>query len=85
MTGEWVRAVILLVWGAFAISGVDTFLRPRLVGERVGLSEFVVFFGVLGPVVFAIAVAIIDVLADRTAISVVETSAVAPVAKPESQ
>ena len=79
VTEQWVWAAILVVWGAFVISGVDNFLRPRLVGGRVGLSELVVFFAVLGglqvfgvlgivlgPVVFAIAASIVDVLTERT-------------------
>jgi predicted PurR-regulated permease PerM len=64
------------------ISSVDNFLRPRLVGGRVGLSELVMFFSllgglqvfgvlgiVLGPVLFAIAGAILEVLSDATAAS----------------
>lgn len=82
VTGHWVSAIILAAWGTFVISGVDNFLRPRLVGGRVGLSELVMFFAllgglnvfgvlgiVLGPVVFAIAASIVDVLSDRTAIA----------------
>ena len=78
-SGEWTRAIVLLVWGTLAISAVDNFLRPRLVGGRVGLSELVMFFAllgglrvfgvlgiVMGPVMFAIAVSIVDVLSDRT-------------------
>lgn len=77
-TGAWPRAIVLAVWGTFAISGVDNFLRPRLVGGRIGLSELVTFFAllgglrvfgvlgiVLGPLLFAIAAAIVDVLTDR--------------------
>lgn len=80
-TGHWVQAVILAVWGIAVISGVDNFLRPRLVGGRVGLSELVMFFAllgglqafgilgiVLGPVIFAIAASVLDVLSDRTAV-----------------
>ena len=72
---EWTRAIVLLVWGAAVVSSVDNFLRPRLVGGRVGLSELAMFFAllggiqvfgllgiVLGPVVFAIAAAIVEVL-----------------------
>jgi predicted PurR-regulated permease PerM len=79
ISGQWISAGVLAVWGTFAISGVDNFVRPRLVGGRVGLSELVMFFAllgglqvfgvlgiVLGPVVFAIAASIIDVLSDRT-------------------
>ncbi|MEQ1912754.1 MAG: AI-2E family transporter [Vicinamibacterales bacterium] len=81
-TGHWTSAIILAVIGAGVISGVDNFLRPRLVGGRVGLSELVMFvsllgglqvFGVLGivlgPVIFAIAGAILHVLRDDTAVS----------------
>ncbi len=81
VTGHWVQAVILAVWGIVVISGVDNFLRPRLVGGRVGLSELVMFFAllgglqvfgvlgiVLGPVLFAIAASIFEVLSDRAAI-----------------
>ena len=81
-TGQWARAIILAVFGTGVISTVDNFLRPRLVGGRVGLSELVMFFSllgglqvfgvlgiVLGPVLFAIAAAILDVLSDETATS----------------
>ncbi len=73
--GQWWQAVVLAVWGALVISSVDNFLRPRLVGGKVGLSELVMFFAVLGglqafgvlgivlgPVVFAVAASILEVL-----------------------
>ena len=73
--GHWPQAVVLLVWGAGVISTIDNFLRPKLVGDRVGLSELVMFFSVLGglqlfgvlgvvlgPVIFAVAGSILDVL-----------------------
>lgn len=57
------------------ISSVDNFLRPKLVGEKVRLSELVMFFSVLGglevfgmlgivvgPVVFAVAGSLLDAL-----------------------
>jgi predicted PurR-regulated permease PerM len=75
LTGQWLKAVLLVVWGGAVISSVDNFLRPRLVGGRIGLSELVIFFSVLGglqvfgllgivlgPVVFATAGALLDVL-----------------------
>jgi predicted PurR-regulated permease PerM len=81
-TGDWTRAIILAVFGTAVISTVDNFLRPRLVGGRVGLSELVMFFSllgglqvfgvlgiVLGPVLFAIAAAIVDDLSDERATS----------------
>jgi predicted PurR-regulated permease PerM len=77
-TGRWVQMIVLTVFGTAVISGIDNFLRPRLVGGRVGLNELVMFFAilgglqafgvlgiVLGPVVFAIAASIVDVLSDN--------------------
>ncbi|HEX8685196.1 MAG TPA: AI-2E family transporter, partial [Pyrinomonadaceae bacterium] len=75
LTGHWVSAVILAVWGGLFIGSVDNFLRPKLVGERTRLHELLVFFSVLGglqvfgvlgivlgPVIVAITIALLDVL-----------------------
>jgi len=75
LTGHWVSAVLLTAWGALVIGSVDNFLRPKLVGERTRLHELLVFFSVLGglqvfgvlglvlgPVVVAITIALLDVL-----------------------
>jgi predicted PurR-regulated permease PerM len=74
-TGAWPKAIVLAVWGAAVVSSVDNFLRPRLVADRVrlsGLAMFVAMLGglqafgtlgiILGPVLFATAAAILDVL-----------------------
>jgi predicted PurR-regulated permease PerM len=75
ITGAWQKAIVLAVWGAAVVSGVDNVLRPRLVAGRVGLSGVAMFiamlggiqaFGalgiVLGPVAFAAAAALVEVL-----------------------
>jgi predicted PurR-regulated permease PerM len=75
--GKWPQAIVLGVWGGVVVGSVDNFIRPRLVGERVGLSELVTFFAllggiqvfglvgiVLGPLLFAVAASILDVLRD---------------------
>jgi predicted PurR-regulated permease PerM len=75
--GAWPKAIVLAVWGAAIVSSVDNLLRPRLVAGRVrlsGLAMFVAMLGglqafgalgiVLGPVLFATAAAILDVLRD---------------------
>jgi predicted PurR-regulated permease PerM len=75
ITGAWVKAIILAVWGALVIGSVDNFLRPKLVGEKTRLHELLIFFSVLGglqvfgviglvlgPVVVAITIALLDVL-----------------------
>jgi predicted PurR-regulated permease PerM len=73
--GAWPKAIVLAVWGAAVVSSVDNFLRPHLVAGRVRLSGVAMFvamlgglqaFGalgiILGPVVFATAAAILDVV-----------------------
>ena len=80
VTGHWVKAALLVAWGALVIGTVDNFLRPKLVGERTKLHELFIFFSVLGglnvfgvlglvlgPVVLAITLALLDVMrhADR--------------------
>lgn len=83
LTGEWLKAVLLVAWGGAVVSSVDNFLRPKLVGGRVGLSELVIFFSVLGgiqvfgllgliagPVIFAIAGSLIEALSEERAVVV---------------
>ena len=73
--GHWFKALILVVWGMVVIGLADNFLRPKLVGGRARMHELLIFFSVLGglqvfgvlglvlgPVVVAVALALIDVL-----------------------
>ncbi len=73
-TGHVTKAIILAVWGALVIGTVDNFLRPKLVGEKTKLHELFIFFSVigglkvfgvlgivLGPVVLAVTLALLDV------------------------
>ncbi|HLM54766.1 MAG TPA: AI-2E family transporter [Pyrinomonadaceae bacterium] len=75
LAGAWVKALILVAWGVLAIGTVDNFLRPKLVGERTRLHELLIFFSVLGglqvfgvlglvlgPVIVAITIALLDIL-----------------------
>jgi predicted PurR-regulated permease PerM len=75
LTGDWGKAIMLAVWGALVIGSVDNFLRPKLVGERTRLHELLIFFSVLGglqvfgilgivlgPVIVAITIALLDIL-----------------------
>jgi predicted PurR-regulated permease PerM len=75
VTGHWGKAILLTVWGALVIGSIDNFLRPKLVGEKTRLHELIIFFSVLGglqvfgviglvlgPVVVAITIALLDVL-----------------------
>jgi predicted PurR-regulated permease PerM len=71
--GHWSKALLLVLWGAFVISTVDNFLRPKLIGNQTKLHELFVFFSVLGgmsvfgllgivlgPVVLAITLGLLD-------------------------
>lgn len=73
-TGHYAKALMLAVWGTFVIGMIDNFLRPKLVGSRTRLHELLIFFSVLGglsvfgvlgvvlgPVVLAITLALVDV------------------------
>jgi predicted PurR-regulated permease PerM len=75
VTGAYVKAIVLVVWGILVIGSIDNFLSPRLVGRRARLHELLIFFAVLGgldvfgvlgvvlgPVVVAITLALIDML-----------------------
>ena len=88
-TGHWVKAIMLVVWGTLVIGMIDNFLRPKLVGGRTKLHELLIFFAVLGglqvfgvlgivlgPVVLAITLALIDVF--RAAGQTVETETETP-------
>jgi predicted PurR-regulated permease PerM len=75
VTGHWVKAALLVAWGTLVIGTVDNFLRPKLVGEKTKLHELFIFFSVLGglqvfgvlglvlgPVVLAVTLALLDVM-----------------------
>jgi predicted PurR-regulated permease PerM len=69
-----VKALLLVLWGTLVIGMIDNFLRPKLVGSRTKLHELLIFFAVLGglhvfgvlgivmgPVVLAITMTLIDI------------------------
>lgn len=73
LTGAYIKAIVLVAWGVLVISSIDNFLSPRLVGRRARLHELLIFFAVLGglevfgvlglvlgPVVVAITLALIE-------------------------
>lgn len=82
LSGHPIKALLLVLWGTLIIGMIDNFLRPKLVGERTKLHELLIFFAVLGglqvfgvlgivlgPVVLAITLALVEVFkaADREA------------------
>ena len=75
LTGSYLKALILTAWGVLVIASIDNFLSPRLVGRRARLHELLIFFSVLGglqvfgvlglilgPVLAAVTLALIEVV-----------------------
>jgi predicted PurR-regulated permease PerM len=75
VTGHYIKALVLVGWGVLVIGAIDNVLSPRLVGQRAKLHELLVFFAVLGglevfgvlglvlgPVVVAITLALIEMV-----------------------
>ena len=78
-TGDWGKAIVLTIWGGLVIGSIDNFLRPKLVGQKTGMHDLVIFFSVLGglqvfgilglfvgPVVVALALSIVEVFREAT-------------------
>ena len=74
LTGHYLKAAFLVLWGTLVIGMIDNFLRPKLVGGRTRLHELLIFFAVLGglqvfgvlgivlgPVVLALAMSLLEV------------------------
>jgi predicted PurR-regulated permease PerM len=79
LQGAWVKAIILTIWGTVVIGLIDNLLYPMLVGRKLQLHTLGVFFAIvgglmffgaagiiLGPVVLALAGALIDIWRRRT-------------------
>ena len=77
--GEVGKALILVLWGTLIVSLIDNLLYPMLVGSQLRMHTLPVFFAIvgglivfgasgliLGPVVLAVTVALIDVWRERT-------------------
>ncbi|HWR15646.1 MAG TPA: AI-2E family transporter [Terriglobales bacterium] len=85
ITGHMYKAIILAVWGALVIGTADNLLYPMLVGRDIRMHTVMIFFSVLGgvaafgasglvvgPVIFAVAGALIEMWSRRSAPAVVE-------------
>lgn len=79
-TGHWTKAVLLILWGGLVVSTIDNFLRPKLIRNQTRLHELFVFFSVLGgisvfgllgivlgPVVLAITLGLLQTFQSRDA------------------
>ena len=50
ISGHWIKALILLVWGAGVVAQADNAIRPYVISHRANLSTLAVFFALLGGV-----------------------------------
>jgi len=48
LSGRVNEGIFLMSWGAFVVSSVDNFLRPRLCGARMTLHPLLIFLSVFG-------------------------------------
>ena len=77
LQGETVRAFILLAWSLGIVGTIDNVLKPLIIGNRLGLPVLFLFFGilggialfgavgiVLGPVIFALLRALLDLYSE---------------------
>lgn len=75
VTGHWVKAVVLFVWGGGGVGQVDVLIRPWIVSARVKVHSLLVFFALLGgakafgvigifvgPIILSFALAVFDLL-----------------------
>ena len=78
LQGETVRGVILLIWCVSVVGTVDNVLKPMFIGSRLKLPLIFLFFGILGglavfgalglilgPVLFALLAALLDVYSEE--------------------
>ena len=78
LQGETVRSIVLLAWCLGLVGTVDNILKPLLIGNRLGLPVLALFFGilgglalfgavgiVLGPVIFALLRALLDLYSEE--------------------
>jgi predicted PurR-regulated permease PerM len=78
LQGENIRGFILLVWSLGIVGGIDNVLKPLLIGNRLGLPVLFLFFGILGglalfgavglilgPVLFALLRALLDLYSEE--------------------
>lgn len=78
LDGRWAHALLLVFWGAVVVGGIDNLLYPMLVGSRsklhtvpalIAIIGGVALFGasglIVGPIVMAVTVSLIDIWRTR--------------------
>lgn len=85
LNGNYIKALILIGWGITAVSLIDNLIYPILVGDRLRLHTLSVFFAllgglvlfgaigiILGPLVLALTVALLEIWRGRMTVEAVE-------------
>lgn len=73
LSGSWVKALVLAVWGGLVVGLIDNFLYPILIASELRFHPLAMFFAifggilafgvagvVLGPVILAVTVALLE-------------------------
>lgn len=73
ITGEWVKAIILALFGMLVISQIDTFVKPLLISGRTSIHNMLLMLGILGgismfgflgvilgPIIIALAISVLE-------------------------
>ena len=48
ITGDYIRAAIMVGWGTIVIGSIDNLIRPLIIGGRTQIPTLLLFFGILG-------------------------------------
>ena len=80
--GHWIKALILLGWGAAVVAQIDAVVRPYIVSGRAKMHNLLIFFALLGgvsefgfmgifigPVIVSVTIVLLDMLRDVNAVS----------------
>jgi predicted PurR-regulated permease PerM len=80
LTGHWGKAALLVLWGGLIVSTIDNILYPILIGSHLrahtamillSILGGIAFFGpvgiILGPVLFTVAIDLLEIWRKRTA------------------
>ncbi|HYZ82970.1 MAG TPA: AI-2E family transporter [Bryobacteraceae bacterium] len=93
LSGQYVKALILIGWSALVVGTIDNILYPTLVGDRLRMHTVLTFFSIvggialfgpsgliLGPLALAVTVALLEVWWERTKFGQAAEKAVAETA-----
>lgn len=80
--GHWIKALIVLGWGAGVVAQIDAVLRPYIISGRAKMHGLLIFFALLGgvkafgfmgifigPVIVSVTIVLLDMLREANAFS----------------